>query len=194
MSNTESPKSFRGVQLFKCGDCGTVGEHCANGRILDAVDEPFECCSCDGAVREPWSCDSCGSVTCLECAEVEIIDCDGCARPGCEQCRAECRLGRNCRCGAVVLCELPADYVTFDVAIGEVIYLGVAMHGSGGILRERDPRRALARAKFYIDDAHRTFDLRFYTSMDRDGGTSLYASPGQVRLLAVHIDQERVRI
>lgn len=122
------------------------------------------------------------------------VICPGCFwSVECEASTFSCRLGKWCRCGRVQWCELPETYVRFDIAVRDKVYLGVAMHGAGGVLRERHPDRALARAQAILDEPDCRFPVRFYTTMDRDGGTSFYVQPPQVKLLAVHINPDLVR-
>jgi hypothetical protein len=58
------------VSLYRCGDCGEVGEYVGIGQYVDPLRKPVECAACGGETREPFVSTCCNAKSCSKCAEV----------------------------------------------------------------------------------------------------------------------------
>lgn len=79
----------------------------------------------------------------------------------------------------IELCAVSASHVRFDLVADGRLYLGAAVQGSGGILREREARRAIARLEKKIERGER---VRIYTRLG--AATYSYTDAKDVRVLA----------
>lgn len=63
---------------------------------------------------------------------------------------------------APVICSVSVQHVRFDLVANGRLYLGAAVHGSGGILCEKEARRALVRLSKKVERGER---IRIYTNV-----------------------------
>lgn len=82
----------------------------------------------------------------------------------------------------VVECRVSSRYARFDLVIDGVLYLDAAVHGWGGIMRERNGQRALARFFHKMTEG----DVRIYTAVGAGSDTYFYADSKWIRVLCAH--------